>query len=95
MTIATIQQKAIPIFQQYGIRYAGLFGSFAREEETEKSDIDFMVKLGKPMGMFQYMRFIESLEACLKRKVDVVTEKSINKHVKAYILADLKMIYEK
>lgn len=95
MTLQDIQQKTIPIFQQYGITYAALFGSFARGEETEKSDIDLMVKLGKPMGMFKYMELIEGLESSLNRKIDIVTDKSINKHIKPYILPDLKTIYEK
>lgn len=95
MTIQDIQQKSNPIFQQYGITYAGLFGSFARGEETDKSDVDFIVKLGKPMGMFQYMKFIIGLESSLNRKVDVVTENSINKHVKPYIMSDITTIYEK
>ena len=95
MTLHDIQQKTIPIFQKYGITYAALFGSFARGEETEKSDIDLMIRIGKPMGMFKYMELIEGLESSLNRKIDIVTEKSINKHIKPYILSDLKTIYEK
>lgn len=94
MTMQDIKQKSIPIFQQYGITYAGVFGSFARGEETDKSDIDFVVRLGRPMGMFAYMRFVNGLESTLKRKVDVVTEKSINKRVKPYIIHEIKTIYE-
>ena len=95
MTIIDIKKRSTPIFQQYGVTYAALFGSFARGEETAKSDIDFIIKLGEPMGMFKYMEFIEGLEKSLKRRVDIVTDKSINKHIKPYILSDLKTIYEK
>ncbi len=94
MTIQDIRHIAVPLFQQYGIRYAGVFGSFARGEETDKSDIDFIIKLGKPMGMFKYMQFIDGLEASLNRKVDVVTENSINKFIKPHIMPDIKTIYE-
>ncbi len=94
MTIQDVKNKSIPIFQQYGISYAGIFGSFARGEETNKSDIDFIVKLGKPMGMFKYMKFIDKLESSLKRKVDIVTEGSINKYIKPHIISDIKTIYE-
>lgn len=95
MTIQDIQQKTAPVFQKYGIAYAGIFGSFARKEETSKSDVDIIIKIGEPMGMFKYMKFIGKLETSLKRKVDVVTEKSINKHVKPYIISEIKTIYEK
>ena len=94
MTIQDIQKKTTPVFQQYGITYAGLFGSFARGESTDTSDVDIIVKLGKPMGMFQYMKFVDGLESSLRRKVDVVTEKSLNKHIKPYITPDIKTIYE-
>lgn len=95
MTIATIQQKITPILKEYDIVYAGIFGSFARGEATDKSDVDLIVRIGTPMGMFAYMRFLDSLESSLKRKVDVVTEKSLNKHVKQYVVSDIKTIYEK
>lgn len=95
MTIADIQQKITPIFKDYGITYAGVFGSFARGESTDKSDVDLIVRLGRPMGMFAYMRFVNGLESTLKRKVDVITEKSINKRVKPYIVPEIKTIYQK
>lgn len=94
MNIQTIQQKTASIFHQYGITYAAIFGSFSRGDETGKSDIDFLIRMGKPMGIVQYMRFIETLESSLKRKVDIVTENSINKHLKPYIMSDIKTIYE-
>lgn len=95
MTLNDIQQKITPIFKDYGITYAGIFGSFARGQSTEKSDVDLIVRLGRPMGMFTYMRFVNGLESTLKRKVDVVTEKSLNKHVKPYIIPEIQTIYEK
>ncbi len=95
MDIQTIQQKAAPIFDQYHISYAGLFGSISRHQETATSDIDIMVKIDKPMGMLSYMRLINALETALQKKVDIVTDKAINKHVKPYILKDIQTIYEK
>lgn len=94
MTIADIQQKITPIFKDYGITYAGIFGSFARGESTDKSDVDLIVRLGRPMGMFTYMRFVNGLESTLKRKVDVVTQRSINRRVRPYIVSEIKTIYE-
>lgn len=95
MNINELKQKTVPIFEQFGITYAGVFGSIARGDYTDQSDIDLLVTLGKPMGLFEYMKFIDSLEAVVHRKVDVVTEKSINPRVKPFILKDLTVIYEK
>lgn len=95
ITIEEVKNKSVPIFKQYGIEYVGVFGSIARNQDTNKSDVDLLIRLGAPMGMFLYMRFIHELESVLNKKVDIVTEKSVNKFVKPYILEDLKTIYER
>jgi predicted nucleotidyltransferase len=45
--------------------------------------------------MVGYMRLVESLEKSLRRKVDVVTERSLNKHVQPHVARDLATIYER
>lgn len=95
MSLDNIQKSISPVFDKFGIKYAGVFGSVARNEETPESDIDIFVRLGKPMTLVSYSFFIESLEKVLHKKVDVVTDRSINSFLKPYIMADLKTIYEK
>ena len=75
--------------------YAAVFGSLARGEDRPQSDVDMLVRLGRPTGMVGYMKLVESLEEILKKKVDLVTEQSLNKRVRPYVLPDLKTIYEK
>lgn len=95
MNVQTIQKKITPLLEEYGISYAALFGSVARGQDQKDSDVDLLVRLGRPMGMVKYMRFVNGLEASLNKKVDVVTEKSLNKYIRPHILSDLKVIYEK
>jgi uncharacterized protein len=95
MTIEELKEKTVPILKQHGVTYAAVFGSMARGEDRPQSDIDILVRLGQPTGMVGYMRLIESLEQCLHKKVDLVTEQSLNKHVRPYVLPTLKTIYEK
>jgi predicted nucleotidyltransferase len=95
MTIDEVRQKTIPILERHGVAYAAVFGSVSRGEDRPQSDVDILIRLGRPMGMFGYMRMINDLEAILKKKVDVVTEQSLNVHVRPYVLPDLKTIYEK
>lgn len=45
--------------------------------------------------MIGFMRLIESLEERFHKKVDLVTEQSLNKHVRPHVLPDLKTIYKK
>ncbi len=95
MSIEEIKNKLSLIFRENGIEYAAVFGSVARGEDRPDSDVDILVRLGKPMGMFSYMKMIETIEQALKRSIDLVTEKSLNKFVRPYIIPDLKTIYEK
>jgi len=94
MSIEDIKQKISPILKEHGVKYAALFGSTARGEDNPQSDVDILVRLGRPTGMIGYMRLIEGLESSLKKKVDLVTEDALNKHVRPYVLPELKVIYE-
>ena len=95
MTIQEVKEKVTPVLEQYGIEYAAVFGSVARGEDTPDSDVDILVRLGRPTGMIDYMRLIDGLEQTLDKKVDLVTEQSLNKFIRPYVTPDLKTIYEK
>lgn len=69
MSTADIKKNIAPIFKEYGIKRAELFGSFSRGDETSKSDVDILVSLGKPMGMFTYMHMIRDIEKNLAKKL--------------------------
>lgn len=92
--ILELQKKIVPFAKKHNISYVALFGSFARGEETKKSDVDLVVRFSKQIGLFEFSGIKLGLEKKLKRKVDLVTEGSINKHVKKYIMEDLTTIYE-
>ena len=94
MTVEEVKHKAGPILARHGVAYAGVFGSVARGEDRPQSDVDILVRLGRPMGMVEYMDLIDSLEAILQKKVDLVTEQSLNKHVRPHVAPDLTTIYE-
>jgi predicted nucleotidyltransferase len=54
--------------------------------------VDILVELGKPMG-YAFFGIQDEMEAVLKRKVDLLTYKSVDPLLKNYILKDKKMIY--
>jgi predicted nucleotidyltransferase len=95
MTVEEVKQKTSPIFEQHGVAFAAVFGSLARGEDRPQSDVDILVRLGRPTGMVGYMRLVESLESALEKRVDLVTDQSLNKRVRPYVLPDLTTIYEK
>lgn len=82
--------KEKPVFKVF------LFGSTARDEATLDSDVDLLLELdySKPLG-WEFVQMQWDLEKLLSRKVDLVTERSISKHIRAYIDKDKIAIYEK
>jgi len=71
----------------------GIFGSVARGENTESSDIDILYQLKDSVGLFNLVRMKDSLEEKLNKKVDLISEKSIHPKLKPYVMNDLKIIY--
>jgi predicted nucleotidyltransferase len=71
----------------------GIFGSAARGENTENSDIDILYQLKDAVGLFNLVRIKNNLEERLSKKVDLVSEKNIHPKLKPYIMNDLKIIY--
>ena len=57
-------------FPAYPIEKAWLFGSYARGEETDKSDIDILVKFDKnaTISLFDYVRIMDKMEKLLHKK---------------------------
>lgn len=69
---------------KYGVKKIGLFGSFLKNRQRKKSDIDLLVTFKKPT-FDNYMELKFFLEELFQRKVDLVIEsnlKSALKHVK-------------
>ncbi|WP_107666964.1 nucleotidyltransferase family protein [Cyanothece sp. BG0011] len=83
------RQEIVSIAAKHGAFNVRLFGSVARGEETENSDIDFLIDydLSKISPWFP-VRLIRDLEATLGRKVDVVTEKGLKERIKEEVLRD-------
>ncbi len=70
----------------------GIFGSYARGEETKNSDLDLLVDFEKALNLFILMDIEESLFNQLGIKIDLITVGSLNTHIKPFILKDLKLI---
>ncbi len=86
--------KIVEICQRNNISYCAVFGSFARGEATETSDIDLLVRLSKPMG-WAFFGIAEDLQDSLGKKVDLATENMLGKYIRESVMRDLQVIYEK
>ena len=73
-----------------------LFGSFARGEETENSDIDLLVQFTKGVKLgLQYFRIINDLESLAKRRIDLVEISTLDPFVAPFVNKDRILIYER
>lgn len=93
--IKELQKKIIPILEKNGVKRASVFGSFARGEETPESDVDILIELREPRGLFFLAGLKFELEDALGRKVDLLTYGGINPRLKKYIYQDEIKIYGK
>ncbi|MDR0830402.1 MAG: nucleotidyltransferase domain-containing protein [Prevotellaceae bacterium] len=71
----------------------GIFGSVARSEDTEKSDIDILYQLKNVIKLTNLLRLHDKLEQKLNKKIDLVSERYLHPKLKPYIMNDLKIIY--
>ncbi|MFH1196145.1 MAG: nucleotidyltransferase family protein [bacterium] len=87
--IKLLSELNVEIIKKYKGRIVGLFGSYARGEETEKSDIDILVENGGEMTLFDLGGLKIYLEEKLKHEVDVATIGGLKKELKPYIMRDI------
>ncbi len=86
--------QIISICRQNDVAMVGVFGSFARGETTDQSDLDLLIRFAKRKGFLALVRLERELEAALGRKVDLVTEAAVSPYLRERILADLQVLYE-
>lgn len=74
--------------REFYVKQIGLFGSFARNEDTAESDIDFLVEFEAPLEIYISNRYALSdyLQHTFKREVDLANPKSLKKFYKEAIL---------
>jgi len=87
-----IKRKILPILRRYDVARAAIFGSFARGESTERSDIDLLVEFKGQKSLLDLAGLKIALEELLKTKVDVLTYNSLHPLLKDRILSEQKVI---
>ncbi len=82
------------LLKTYGVEEIGMFGSFARGDNTEDSDIDIAIVLNRkvPVGLLEFARMQFYLEDVLGRKVDLVIKSGIKPLIKDKILSQLIIV---
>lgn len=73
----------------YAVSRLGVFGSYARNEQTDQSDVDILVELDHPIGL-QFVDLADYLERTLGLKVDLVTRNALKPNLSPMILQELR-----
>ena len=84
------REKIYDIASEYGVSNIRIFGSVARGEESEDSDVDLLVSINyKNYGSgFARVDFKNRIEKFLHHKVDILTEKSLHPSIKQTIIKE-------
>lgn len=86
-----IVEKRIAIIatcQKYGATNVRVFGSCARDDYNESSDVDFLVRFTAPYDYGDLFKLQEELEKLLGRSVDVGTDEMLRDHIRDQVLAE-------
>jgi len=89
--------KLTPIFKQYPIKRAALFGSYSRGEQSDKSDLDIILELDYSKQPELIYAFWDQLEEIIKLKADVITFGSLSTAPVSFrerVLKEMRYIYE-
>ena len=92
--IKTIQDY----FKTQPVLKAWVFGSYARGEETEDSDVDMLVVFDRKnhsVGLLEHVRMMNSLESLLQRRIDLVEDGTLLPFAMATANHDKKLLYER
>lgn len=73
---------------QFAVKSIAVFGSVARDEAKESSDIDLLVEFNRPIGLFEFIRLKYYLEGLTGSQVDLVTPDALRPELRESILSE-------
>jgi len=86
-------KRVIALCGKYHVATISMFGSAARGEAKETSDIDLLVSFSRPVSLLQMVSLERELTEALGRKVDLLTEASLSPYLRDQILKERQLVY--
>jgi uncharacterized protein len=78
---------------EYGVSRLGIFGSFVRNEQVEKSNVDFLVEFEKDKKTYKnFIRLAYFLEELIGRRIELLTPESLSPYMRPNILAEVEYV---
>lgn len=87
------KERLLDLCRQYHVVSLKVFGSVARGEERNDSDVDILVRFSRPLSLLALVRLERELSELMGRKVDLVTEQAISPYIRSSVLASAREIY--
>jgi predicted nucleotidyltransferase len=84
-----LNKNKIQFKNKFKVKELGLFGSYIKNEQTKKSDLDILVEFENPIDFFDYLEFEEYLADLLGVKVDLVMKKALKPNIGRNILKEV------
>ncbi len=92
--IQKIREHSNELESEFGVKKLALFGSVARNENTEKSDLDFVVEYKKgKLGFHSYVGLAVYLEEIFNTKVDLALYNKLRPSIVNEVRKDLIMVF--
>lgn len=82
------REEIIRIAARHGARTIKVFGSVARRDADEKSDIDFLVEMEPGRSLFDMGGLSFDLQTLLHRKVDIVTPRGLKQRIRDRVISE-------
>ncbi|MFB3888962.1 MAG: nucleotidyltransferase family protein [Candidatus Bathyarchaeia archaeon] len=83
-----LQELKPELKEKFKVETIDIFGSYARGEQTDKSDLDILVTYSEIVDLLTTARLRRYLKRKLHVKVDVVSKKFLNEHIKDQVLEE-------
>jgi uncharacterized protein len=90
--IKIIINSKLEMESHYGVQRLGLFGSYVKEKQRKKSDIDILVAFNRDIDLFDFLDLREFLESRLSIKVDLVMESALKPAIGKRILSEVEYV---
>lgn len=87
-TLKDKRDDILRIAARHGASNVRIFGSVARDEATEESDVDFLVELEPDRSLLDHAALMVDLEELLGRRVDVATERGLKPSFRERVLGE-------
>jgi len=78
--------------EQYKVKEIGIFGSFARGEQSDQSDLDLLIEFEEGADLFDLVALGQFLEERMGRPVDLVTKRALREEIREQVLKEAAMV---